>query len=431
MPFNMFPYSNLHNINADWLLKEVKDAAEDAAQAVQDAQEAAATVETYGTRLDTAEGDIDALELRMGTAEDDIDALKALNLGTRLTAAEGDIDNLETSVAAKANSSDVTAALAGKVDSHMGKADYLRVVKSQTGSDAINGAVLIINKPAGSDYHRLNIRAYEDGSVSAYSRIAIADPVKGEEAATKKYVDDQLAEYAEAPAWYQLVEEDGVWSLADNQGDPKDVEELITDIKDAKRVVIYVKDGNAYYNFDLIQWYEYGNYSYVTAMALQHNPTTGQYTRHDAVMISRYNNVSQQQERSYSVLSSDASPFPSASSSNLGMAYGVIRVGMNYKYGLMNVIQPPAEIALTGSTPTFTAQDNAIYTGGTLTSLTLDNYPATGEFTIVFESGSTPTTTSFPATILGLETFAAEADTLYEINIKDGRAVWHGWDVST
>lgn len=431
MPFNMYPFSNLHNLNMDWILQKIKDALHLTQEAQEAAEEAAATVETYGTRLDAAEGDIDSLELRMGTAEGDIDALEALNLGTRMTAAEGDIDNLETAVAAKANSSDVNAALAGKVDSHIGKADYLRVVKGQTGSDATNGAVLIINKPAGGNYNRLNIRAYEDGAVSAYSRIAVADPVKDEEAATKKYVDDQLAEYAEAPAWYQLVEQFGVWSLADNEGNPKDVEELITDITDAKRVVIYVKDGDSYFNFDLIQWYVYDTYCYVTATALQHNPTTGQYTRHDAVMISRYNHVSQQQERSYSVLSSDASPFPSASSSNLGMAYGVIRVGVNYKYGLMNVMQPPVEIALTGSTPTFTAQDNSIYTGGILTSLTLDDYPASGEFTIVFESGSTPTTTSFPASILGLETFAAEADTLYEINIKDGRAVWHGWDVST
>lgn len=84
-------------------------------------------------------------------------------------------------------------------------------------------------------------------------------------------------------------------------------------------------------------------------------------------------------------------------------------------------------VEVSGTTPTIDAEDNTVYKCGELTSLTLDTYPATGEFIIVFESGSTPTTTSFPNTIKGLESFAAEANKIYEISIWDGRALTASW----
>lgn len=48
MPFNMFPYSNLHNLNLDWILNVVKTKA----AAI---EAAAATVETYAARLQAVE----------------------------------------------------------------------------------------------------------------------------------------------------------------------------------------------------------------------------------------------------------------------------------------------------------------------------------------------------------------------------------------
>jgi len=80
-----------------------------------------------------------------------------------------------------------------------------------------------------------------------------------------------------------------------------------------------------------------------------------------------------------------------------------------------------------------TPEDNVVYncTAAALTSLTITNPPATGEYSIVFTSGSTPTQTTFPATVLGLEDFAAEANTMYEINVLDNRAVVGSWAVSS
>ena len=85
-----------------------------------------------------------------------------------------------------------------------------------------------------------------------------------------------------------------------------------------------------------------------------------------------------------------------------------------------------------GATPTITPIANTIYncTASALTSLTITDPPATGSYSIIFTSGSTATTTTIPSTILGLESFAAEANTMYEINVLDNRAVVGSWAVS-
>jgi hypothetical protein len=90
----------------------------------------------------------------------------------------------------------------------------------------------------------------------------------------------------------------------------------------------------------------------------------------------------------------------------------------------------PTTVTVSGTTPTVTPVINTIYQCGELASLTVNNPPMTGAYSIVFTSGATATTTTIPATILGLEDFAAEANTLYEINVLDNRAVVGSWVVS-
>lgn len=88
------------------------------------------------------------------------------------------------------------------------------------------------------------------------------------------------------------------------------------------------------------------------------------------------------------------------------------------------------EIDSSITTPTITPEDNHIYNCGELASLTINNPPAQGAYSIVFTSGSTATVTTIPTTILGLEDFAPEANTLYELNVLDNRAVVGSWAVS-
>lgn len=97
---------------------------------------------------------------------------------------------------------------------------------------------------------------------------------------------------------------------------------------------------------------------------------------------------------------------------------------------LENKADKEATVTVSGTTPTITPANNTIYNCGEITSLTISNPPETGAYSIVFTSGSTATVTAFPATILGLEDFAAEANTIYEINVLDNRAVVGSWAVS-
>lgn len=108
--------------------------------------------------------------------------------------------------------------------------------------------------------------------------------------------------------------------------------------------------------------------------------------------------------------------------------------GSNFDVGWVNM--PTTEMqmeTITSATPTITLADNTWYQCGELTSLTVSISDVSVRYTrhvIVFTSGATPTTTSFPATILGLESFTAEANTVYEINVVDNRAVVGSWAVS-
>ena len=82
---------------------------------------------------------------------------------------------------------------------------------------------------------------------------------------------------------------------------------------------------------------------------------------------------------------------------------------------------------VSGTTPTITPAANTVYNCGELTNLPISTPTASGAYSIVFTSGATPTVTTFPATILGLEDFAAEANTAYEINVLDNKAVVGSW----
>lgn len=135
--FEHFPYTNFHELNADWLLRKTKEllqrmtAAEarlDAAEARLDAAEGRLDVleadvanikaeivvikqriTSLESRMTQAETDIDALEARMDQAETDIEALEARVTQTeadisaleiRMTQAEADIDANEAAISA-------------------------------------------------------------------------------------------------------------------------------------------------------------------------------------------------------------------------------------------------------------------------------------------------------------------------------------------
>lgn len=97
---------------------------------------------------------------------------------------------------------------------------------------------------------------------------------------------------------------------------------------------------------------------------------------------------------------------------------------------VVNYQLKPTTQNIAGTSATITPVDNTIYQCGELTDITITNPTATGMYVIIFTSGSTPTTSTFPSSIIGIEQFSAEANTRYEINVKDGYALVGSWKVS-
>lgn len=89
---------------------------------------------------------------------------------------------------------------------------------------------------------------------------------------------------------------------------------------------------------------------------------------------------------------------------------------------LNNKADKPTVTTISGSTPTIAAADNTIYECGELASLTVSSFPATGWFEIDFDSGATPTVLTLPNDLDARmpSGFSVEADTHYEINVRNG-----------
>ena len=91
----------------------------------------------------------------------------------------------------------------------------------------------------------------------------------------------------------------------------------------------------------------------------------------------------------------------------------------------------PISVTVSGATPSITPIDNRVYKCGEVTSLTVTDPPATGEYSIIFTSGSTATTLTMPQSVIMPDSFSVTTNTRYEINVSAGYAVCNGWAVSS
>lgn len=88
----------------------------------------------------------------------------------------------------------------------------------------------------------------------------------------------------------------------------------------------------------------------------------------------------------------------------------------------------PTVTNVTGTTPSITLADNTIFSAGTLTSLTVTGSLAEGQASvIVFTSGATATQLTMPSAIKMPDSFAVEANKIYEISITGNRGAVQSW----
>lgn len=104
IPINQYPYTNLHEINLDWVLSHMKQFEDDISNLKTRMITAESNITNLQGRMSTAENYITNLQGRMSTAEDYIDNLRGrmttaesniTNLQGRMSTAEGKITNLE------------------------------------------------------------------------------------------------------------------------------------------------------------------------------------------------------------------------------------------------------------------------------------------------------------------------------------------------
>ena len=115
-----------------------------------------------------------------------------------------------------------------------------------------------------------------------------------------------------------------------------------------------------------------------------------------------------------------------------------VPVLMSVKYTKYNEItlvsyplaRKPAKTASASATPTIAAEDCRMYECGICSSLTITSFPAEGSFLVTFTSGSTATVLTVPETLVMPDGFTVEANTRYEISVRNGYALCAGWAVT-
>lgn len=102
MPFNMFPYTNLHNLNLDWILNKVKDA-------VSTVERIAGNLESWAARLQAVENTVDGCV--QYTAQSKTSEKKAQARTNIEAASSGDLSTVASDLSnlAEEVSSDTTA----------------------------------------------------------------------------------------------------------------------------------------------------------------------------------------------------------------------------------------------------------------------------------------------------------------------------------
>lgn len=92
----------------------------------------------------------------------------------------------------------------------------------------------------------------------------------------------------------------------------------------------------------------------------------------------------------------------------------------------------PTEITVsTAGAVTQACEDNTVYTfTGDLTSLTLTEASGAREYLVIFTTGSTAPTVTFPSGVVFPDTLTIEANKRYEVSVRDGYAVAQSWGVS-
>lgn len=425
MAFNQFPYTNFHELNADWILNKMKES-------LAALEEALEGVSSYETRLAQAEQDIDTLEnSRVSYA-----AEQQLNSGQQLTA-RGNIGaapaigvvyynqdqalSEEYKAKARANIGAADAAVMPDVS------DVVRTSPQTLTSDqklqarenigaaenTLPGAVKYSTAQSLTDAQKLqareNIGAQVAGSYVQYIRQGLSYQ--------QRYTARSNIQAGIEPVIVAVTPNELETAYESN----RTFDYIQTALLEARYIIMYFTPigSTRQYLVDFQLDDTNGVLSGYVMMPL--GPFSLGSTKIYQISIQQVSGSPD----TITVTDNDYRLLPASSMADAGKVPIVNSSGVALWANLVNVN------TVSGATPTITPADKNVYNCGELTSLTLNSPPATGAYSIVFTSGSTTTTITGASGILGLESFTPAANTVYEINVLDNRAVVGSWEVSS
>ena len=208
MAFNLFPYSNFHKLNLDWVIKTVKEAAATLEQA-------ASTVSQYNQRLSALEASVGVLDSALSSLQNTVQAQgqaiadlpqirtqvnNALTMAANATQAAEDAD--ETASTALTQSQALQTSKMNRVSPE--GVSPLRI----NDPDPTGQAELYLKAgdDLSNDYHLNAITSLGNGVMGVYSAYrdgnttyagetiirGVSDPVLSKDAAPKSYVDTKM-----------------------------------------------------------------------------------------------------------------------------------------------------------------------------------------------------------------------------------------------
>lgn len=411
---SLFPYTDFHRLNADWILEKVKKAADDAAEAAEDAEEAAETVAGYESRLEEAERaaegsvrfdleqDLNSTQQAQGRANIGAAASSQIislgttvaGLGTRLTAIETNAVRADTSQSfnstQQAQARTNIGAASSAIETNAVRADTAQSFNTAQQTQArtnIDAASTASVGTAMDSIMALNNVAVRVNSAQSFTDAQKLQARQNIGAASSDAVLTGAVMYSTS----QVLSSTEKAQARANIGSPAS-DAVLPATNPVANVSLGVMDDSVAGN----------DGDEITA-------TLTSLANHSILRL--------EGDQSNTVrLAGLAAPDEDDEAVTLGYA--------DTRYEPIWTRQ-----AVTGSTPSIAATDHTIYTAGEVSSLTVSSVPATGEVTIRFQSGSTPATLALPADVLMPDDFTVEADRYYEINILDKWGLAASWEV--
>lgn len=371
-----WPYTNFHELNLDWVLRTMKTA-------VEAVEHMADSLESYAQRLQQAENDIDALE------------------GSRVSyAAEQQLSSTQKQ-------------------------------QARTNIDAAPAiGVVYYNQEMALDN---TYKATARDNIGAAAASAIPDVSDVVRTSAQTFTTEQQAQ---ARSNIGAGSENDINALESSRVSYAAEQQLTTTQKQRARTNIDAAPaiGVVYYNQDMAldSTYKATARNNIGAAAAADIPGASDVVRTSAQTLT----TEQQAQARTNIAAAAASAIPDVSD--------VVRTTVQMftdsqkmrARSNINAAEEPIVVDYTQDTGAITIeaiQNDHIYEiGNGATSVTITSiYPAAKSYMIVLTTGSTAPTVTGLSGVKGLENWAPDANTIYEISVYDNRAVVGSWEVTT